>query len=95
MAPDPGYSRMKLQKRVDLIVDALCYLYDDLFAHSMISLVKKNLSKHKFYPANVLKQMDHKGGALSYEGVEIMRSVGGPQLCHLLFGVSSEVCSRG
>jgi chromosome segregation ATPase len=31
MAPDSGYSKMKMQKRIDLVVEGLWYLYDGQF----------------------------------------------------------------
>jgi hypothetical protein len=79
MAPDSGYSKMKMQKRIDLVVEGLWYLYDGQFRQSMTTLVKKSLKEERFHPANVLKEMDRKGGVLSYEGVEVLRTVEGAQ----------------
>jgi butyrate kinase len=45
----------------------------------MTTLVKKSLKEEQFHPANVLKEMDRKGGVLSYEGVEVLRMVEGAQ----------------
>jgi hypothetical protein len=45
----------------------------------MTTLVKKSLKEERFHPANVLKEMDRKGGVLSYEGVEVLRTVEGAQ----------------
>ena len=79
MAPNPGYSRMKVQKKVDLIENALWYLYNGLFANAITAIVKKNLREEQFHPAKILREMDQKGGILSYEGVGILRSVEGAQ----------------
>jgi hypothetical protein len=45
MAPDHGYSKMKMQKHINLIVEGLWYLYDGQFQQSMTTLVKKSLKE--------------------------------------------------
>jgi hypothetical protein len=45
MALDGGYSKMKMQKHIDLVVEGLWYLYDGQFRQSMTTLVKKSLKE--------------------------------------------------
>jgi hypothetical protein len=45
MAPGAGYSKMKMQKCTDFVVEGLWYLYDGQFRHLITTLVKKSLKE--------------------------------------------------